>query len=692
MAVTPVTNDGKTLSYYMTLTKDITAKFAVAAVAVAMIFAAFAPSAQAQTTEDLQQMINDLLAQVAQLQAQTGGTTGGGSASDVCPYTWTRDLTMGSEGADVMKLQQFLNDTPDLRVAPAGSPGSAGMETMYYGPATAAAVSKMQVMFRAEVLTPNGLVNPTGYFGPSSRAKANGLCIADAVVTPTPDTDEDGMEDEDEDGNDNASMTLQGEGTLTTFEIDDEESEVSEGEEDVPVMRLTMEAENGDIEVSRLAFELTADNNVQNQEDEPWDAFEEVSLWIDGDKIASFDASDEDEYLNDDAGTESFRFSNLDLILEEDEEVEVLVAVSVMNSVDGADVTDAAKWKIEPISVRYFDADGVATTEDDVGEMTGADDSETFDIEVEGVDDGADLEGSSNTPDDNTEVVDEDTDDSDEYVVHVFDIEVDNDSSDLEVGDVYATTTMTNPNGTDIDGQEDVIDGIFMTIDGETVEGEAVNSGSLSNDTESATTTSGGGSTSVVYLFEFDQDVVLEGDEDYEVEISMVFKGQDNDTNYADGVTVVTEVNGSDWEVEGSDSDNELEGTDTSETLTLSSADVDVTNYGWTSPDAGTFLDFKFTVEANEEDYDVLLADFAYATSGTATTTGPVLSRTAGDATENVAGSDYTVENGDTATFRIRWNLNGVNGDTFDVTATSVAGRTIPDDEEVSPTVIRNVN
>jgi hypothetical protein len=591
-----------------------------------------------------------------------------------------------------MKLQQFLNDTPDLRVAPAGSPGSAGMETMYYGPATAAAVSKMQVMFRAEVLTPGGLVNPTGYFGSMSRAKANDLCVADAVVTPTPDTDEDGMEDEDEDGNDNASMTLQGEGTLTTFEIDDEESEVSEGEEDVPVMRLTMEAENGDIEVSRLAFELTADNNVQNEEDEPWDAFEEVSLWIDGDKIASFDASDEDEYLNDDAGTESFRFSNLDLILEEDEEVEVLVAVSVMNSVDGADVTDAAKWKIEPISVRYFDADGVATTEDVVGEMTAGDDSETFDIEVEGVDDGADLEGSSNTPDDNTEVVDEGTDDSDEYVVHVFDIEVDNDSSDLEVGDVYATTTMTNPNGTDIDGQEDVIDGIFMTIDGETVEGEAVNSGSLSNDTESATITSGGGSTSVVYLFEFDQDVVLEGDEDYEVEISMVFKGQDNDTNYADGVTVVTEVNGSDWEVEGSDSDNELEGTDTSETLTLSSADVDVTNYGWTSPDAGTFLDFKFTVEANEEDYDVLLADFAYATSGTATTAGPVLSRTAGDATENVAGSDYTVENGDTATFRIRWNLNGVNGDTFDVTATSVAGRTIPDDEEVSPTVIRNVN
>jgi peptidoglycan hydrolase-like protein with peptidoglycan-binding domain len=207
-----------------TLTKDITAKFAVAAVAVAMIFAAFAPSAQAQTTEDLQQMINDLLAQVAQLQAQTGGTTGGGSASDVCPYTWTRDLTMGSEGADVMKLQQFLNDTPDLRVAPAGSPGSAGMETMYYGPATAAAVSKMQVMFRAEVLTPGGLVNPTGYFGSMSRAKANDLCVADATTDEVDDAEVDEAEEGTEDEDDEEMADLQGEGTLTTFEIDDDEN------------------------------------------------------------------------------------------------------------------------------------------------------------------------------------------------------------------------------------------------------------------------------------------------------------------------------------------------------------------------------------------------------------------------------------------------------------------------------------
>ena len=104
-----------------TIVKDVAAKFAVATVAAAMIFSGFAATAQAQTTEDLQQMINDLLAQVAQLQASAGGEMSApAGAPAVCPYTWTRDLTTGSEGADVMKLQQFLNSYPDLRVAAAG--------------------------------------------------------------------------------------------------------------------------------------------------------------------------------------------------------------------------------------------------------------------------------------------------------------------------------------------------------------------------------------------------------------------------------------------------------------------------------------------------------------------------------------------------------------------------------------------
>ncbi len=651
-----------------TIVKDTASKFAVAAVAVAMIFSAYAPAAQAQTTEDLQQMINDLLAQVAGLQSQLGGgsdVSAPAGAPGVCPYTWTRDLSQGSEGADVMKLQQFLNSYPDLRVAATGA-GSMGMETMYYGPATAAAVSKMQVMFRAEVLTPNGLVNPTGYFGASSRSKANDLCIAD-TTTGGGDMDED-MDEED----DSSDMTLGGEGTLVTFEIDDEETEVSEGADDEVVMVLTLEAENGDIELSRMTFALTEGTDAPaNEEQDPWDVFTEVSLWVDGDKVASFEADDEDEYLNEDAGT--FRFSNIDLFLGEDEETEVLVAVSVMNSVDGSDVTDGADWAIEPLEVRYFDADGVASTETAVDEMETNDDavpstdeSVEFDIEEAGTDDRADIESNSSNPDSATLLVDEDTDDSDEYVVHIFDIEVDRDSSDLEVGDAFVDVTITNANpaAAIAGGQEDVIDSIFMTIDGVTIEGEATTGGA---DDEDDAIALNGGTTTVEYRFEFDQDVTLETDEDYEVEISVVFKGQDGE--YVNGVTIETDVDGSTWEVEGVENDDELQGSDSSEVHTLATVVPVITDTEFTvvrSEDglSGT-ISFEFNVEADGEN-DVTLAfgdvtdvdgaadDVRFDITGGdlgANATASI-SKISGDATAN-GTTGWTIADGDDATFVI---------------------------------------
>ena len=102
----------------MTIAKDFAAKLAVAFVAVAMVLSAFAPSTQAQTTEELQAMINDLLAQVASLSGSTSDDSS--SAAGVCPFTWTRDLSSGSTGADVKALQQFLNANADTRVAATG--------------------------------------------------------------------------------------------------------------------------------------------------------------------------------------------------------------------------------------------------------------------------------------------------------------------------------------------------------------------------------------------------------------------------------------------------------------------------------------------------------------------------------------------------------------------------------------------
>jgi hypothetical protein len=657
----------------MTIANTITAKFAVATVAVAMALSAFAAPAQAQTTEELQQMINDLLAQVAQLQGQVGGDAPA-AAAGVCPYTWTRDLSQGSEGMDVMKLQQFLNSDPDTRVAAEGMVGGPGMETEYYGPATAAAVSKMQVKYRSEVLSPAGLVNPTGYFGPSSRAKANSVCVAAPVVEDEDEMDEDEMEDEDEMDEEEDDMALSGEGVLSKFEIEDEEDEVEEGAEDTPVMTLTLEAEDGDIEVDRLYFTLDANNS--NTEEDAYDVFDEVSVWVDGDKVASFDASDEDEYRDEDDGT--FIMSGLGLIVEEDEELEIVVAVSVAGTVRGSEA-DAAEWTLDVTEVRYFDADGVSDNDTTTDDLPGG---ETFDIVREGNDDDADIEGNSNTPDSATLEVEEDNDESDEYVVHIFDIEVDDESSDLELNDAYVWVTITNPTTTASTSitVDSVIADIYLTIDGETETGELAAGSSTAPILV-------GSSTRVGFLFEFDE-LMLESGDTYQAEVSMEFEGQDDWANYQNGVTIQTDVDGQSpaWEVEGANLDNVLTGTDVSETHTLSTVvpvieDVDANVTVDDPNDSGT-ISFTFTISVDGENdlVDFGIADIVTSFTGTdvANAIGAgTLAEVSGDATPGSGAGLFNLDNGDEATFALDFPVATVDaGDngTYRATIESILG------------------
>lgn len=116
----------------------------------------------------------DKAAQARTVLSQQEGSTPA-TTSAVCPYTWTRNLTTGSTGNDVMKLQEFLNSSADTRIAASGV-GSAGSETTYFGSLTANAVAKFQDKYASEVLTPIGLTSGTGYFGTMTRAKANELC------------------------------------------------------------------------------------------------------------------------------------------------------------------------------------------------------------------------------------------------------------------------------------------------------------------------------------------------------------------------------------------------------------------------------------------------------------------------------------------------------------------------------------
>ena len=79
-------------------------------------------------------------------------------------HTFNTNLSIGMNGNEVTALQTAL-----------AKAGFSLNNTGSYDENTAAAVSNFQLKYRSELLTPNGLNYPTGYFGPSTRQKINQL-------------------------------------------------------------------------------------------------------------------------------------------------------------------------------------------------------------------------------------------------------------------------------------------------------------------------------------------------------------------------------------------------------------------------------------------------------------------------------------------------------------------------------------
>jgi hypothetical protein len=608
---------------------DFASKLAVAFVAVAMVVAAFAPAAQAQSSEDLQQMINDLLAQVAQLQGQTTPTTGGTMTCD----SFLMDHGQGSEGAEVMRLQQFLNMDPDTRVAMAGSVGSAGMETMFYGPATAAAVSKFQVKYRAEILSPLGLVNPTGYWGAGSRAKANALC-SETVVT-TPDTDED-MEDmdemDDEDMDEEDDFELGGSASLDTFEVDDaSDDEIEEGDTDVEVGTFTIEFENGDAEISRMDIALLGDGETDtlgSPRVEPWEAFETVSLWVDGDMIAEVDASDEDDYLDEDTG--ELRFSNLNLVGMEDEEIEVVVAVTVMNNLDiNAELGD---WNLYALSMRFFDADGVATTEDR-GDLQDDFSGTTADFEILAEGDGEELElaRSNDDPDETTLMADDDED----YGIFAFELEADDSEGDIEIDTISIDVVISSSTG----ALDDVISDFYIEIDGDKFDAESY---------------TGTGDTATL-VFDVDGDFVVDAGDTATVMLYAEVDEMDDASDYQ-GVTITASLDTDqviaegveDITVGGSDQDGE------SHPIRSTGIDVDYNESDSDTSVNGNTLTFEFVMDVTAFGEDSVLdkSYFDYTLDVGAVATGSITtSLDAVDPADEDPLGTFTLNDGESAEY-----------------------------------------
>lgn len=671
----------------MTLTKDFATKAAVAFVALAMIFTAYAPAAQAQSAEDLQAMINNLLAQIASLQAQVGG--GSTVAAGVCPYTWTRSLNVGASGADVMMLQQFLNADPDTRVAAAGSVGSAGMETEYYGPATGAAVSKLQVKYRSDILSPAGLVNPTTYFGPSTRAKANSLCVAAPVVTvPTTGDDSDDSSDDSDDDTSNSnsasSQSLSGTADLQDFEIDDpSDNTIDEGAEDVEVAEFTVRFENGDAEIDRIEFATLRDSEENTNSVEPWDVFESFSMWVDGEKIAEEEADTENDWLDDDNGT--FRFTGLDIFAEEDEDVVITLAATIQNGLETGELGD---WTLVAEEIRFFDADGESDDDsvtDDLNNFARAGsapvlpatDSSQFEIQDEGQDDELFVRTSTQDPDATTfELEDDET--SDWTTVFFFDLDTEDSTNDIQVENLDVQITATDGAG-NATSTINLIDDIQLLVDGQEM--------------DDVTFTH---STTGVFSFDLDdEDFFIDAGDRVTVEVQVEFEALTTGTGF-EGSTIIVKVNsaleGSAAAISAEGAENltgssQLSGSAISEEHTLrtegvilepnSFSEVEIENSDTTSADdEGNFV-IKFDVTAFEADVFVPKTSFRGASttvgatytiedgSGVVVTTGTTTHGLT--STADTEGSNFRVDEGQTETFTLTVVFDPVDGGLYQV-------------------------
>ncbi len=215
--------------------KSRIARFAgiAAGAAFALSFAGTA-GAQTMSVAQLQAQINALM---AQLQAMQGGTA---SVS----FTFTRDLTVGSTGADVTALQQFLVSKGFLTMP-------AGTAYGYFGGLTRAAVARWQAS--------NGVTPSVGYFGAKSRAAIAAMMgNSNSGNTTTGGTVST--------GNTATGITTPGrEGILSITSGPLSNTVANVGQTMVAALTIRAQAQNSDIDIQRVTLNLGSNTALYNK-------------------------------------------------------------------------------------------------------------------------------------------------------------------------------------------------------------------------------------------------------------------------------------------------------------------------------------------------------------------------------------------------------------------------------------------
>ncbi len=614
--------------------KTKAAKLAAGLVGFAFVFSLFVTpvATKAQTNTELQAMINTLLAQIASLQGSIGSTGG----SMMMSHTFGADLTVGSQGADVVALQQMLVTKGFLTIP-------AGVAMGYFGELTRSALATFQ--------SANGISPASGYFGPITRTKVNAMMM---VTGTTPGTTSypagctssvgyssttgmscagstypagctssvgysstTGMSCAGSTGTTNPSTGALrgGAGDVTVTERNTgTHDEVLEGDEEVKVLGFEVEAEGGDVMVTSVRVEFKHEGSGSRRFNRYVD---EVQIMNGNQVVGSADVSAFSESSN----VYSRNIPVSGVIVREDATLRLHVAVTAVRNVDSNDLGE--DWQVALGQIRFEDATGAILT-DNTGDGIDGDITETFsfeDLQSSGDIELTVSEDNESVNDARTVQVDDSRDTND---VEILSFTIEAKGSDMFINEIPFTITSTGA------GVTEIANDFRLMMNGEEV-GRASIDAPASGATGFASNTD---MTRTITITDLDDDDVMidEGDE---VTFVLVADINDIDGAFGNGDTFSVALDSDDVDAEDENGDivEDLSGSADSGPLTFASSGImlaagrsdsveRVYNLDTTSSDDQGRYVINFDVTAFKNDAYVALTAASSTSSATPSTAG----------------------------------------------------------------------
>jgi|GEM_PF-801279 len=520
------------------------------------------PSVSALTSADIQLLVQlgvipaDKVDAALAIANNTGTTT--------CGASFTQNMTIGARGAQVIALQNFLESQNFLTMPTGVSKG-------YFGVLTQQALARYQ--------SSAGIAPAAGFFGPTTMSKVNAACVATpggSTTTPvvvTTDT--------------KTSDLKGGEANLEKYNVRSTYSneQIEEGSR-AKVFAAKFNVEDGDARLQRVDIRLEGMNQLN--EDEPWKQIKDITLYVNGNKVATRNASDKSVWSRE-TSTElpassrayEIRFVNVNERIEESEEVEIEVEITASGNIDNSDLPQQWKVWIPNNGIRAIDGEKIQ-------QYTGSD-SQSKHFTIETADDGdVTIREISENQDSQLFIVDSK---NKKGSYNVFEFEIKNQQADIYVNKLTLLASTSD------DRIEDVVNELQVVIDGKTYSSDA-----YSKD---------GGVG--IFTFDFednDEEILIKKDEIVKVVSKATFNKFTN--NFAEGTTVqfgIGKINGASYgdvgiEAEGKNSgkNSDVGGRQESKIHTLRSEGV---NAGTTGQATATLKKANFAGDTEQGTYEI---------------------------------------------------------------------------------------